>query len=201
MLLGYARVSTDEQTTRLQLDALAAAGCERTFSERASGAASDRPVLGEVLSHARDGDTVIVWKLDRLGRSLPPPHRGRASPRSQRSRPKKPNRRNRHPHAKRAPDLTFIRSAGGVRARSYPGADSRGAGGGTSAGEKGWQTSQAQSREDGDRTPPLAGSRDNDLEGRPDVGRTSIYASQGASCRRGRGPCAQARPDNPDRRE
>ncbi len=71
MLLGYARVSTDDQTTRLQLDALEAAGCDRTFSERASGASSERPVLAEVLSHSRDGDTLVVWRLDRLGRSLP----------------------------------------------------------------------------------------------------------------------------------
>lgn len=71
MLLGYARVSTDEQTTGLQLDALQAAGCERTFEERASGATTERPVLSEVLSHARRGDTLVVWRLDRLGRSLP----------------------------------------------------------------------------------------------------------------------------------
>ena len=71
MLLGYARVSTDDQTTRLQLDALEAAGCERTFSERASGASTERPVLAEVLSHSRQGDTLVVWRLDRLGRSLP----------------------------------------------------------------------------------------------------------------------------------
>ena len=71
MLVGYARVSTDEQTTRLQLDALQAVGCERTFSERASGASGDRPVLAELLGHIRSGDTVVVWRLDRLGRSLP----------------------------------------------------------------------------------------------------------------------------------
>ena len=71
MLLGYARVSTDDQTARLQLDALEAAGCERTFSERASGAAAERPVLAELLSHSRKGDTLVVWRLDRLGRSLP----------------------------------------------------------------------------------------------------------------------------------
>lgn len=70
MLLGYARVSTDEQTARLQLDALNAAGCERTFSETASGVAADRPILADLLSHARRGDTVVVWRLDRLGRSL-----------------------------------------------------------------------------------------------------------------------------------
>ena len=71
MLLGYARVSTDDQTARLQLDALEAAGCERMFSERASGGSADRPVLAEALSHLRQGDTLVVWRLDRLGRSLP----------------------------------------------------------------------------------------------------------------------------------
>lgn len=71
MLLGYTRVSTDEQTTRLQQDALKAAGCERTFSERAPSASAERPVLAELLGHLRTGDTVVVWRLDRLGRSLP----------------------------------------------------------------------------------------------------------------------------------
>lgn len=71
MLFGYARVSNDDQTTGLQLDALQAAGCERVFSETGSGAAVDRPVLSEALSHTRSGDTLVVWRLDRLGRSLP----------------------------------------------------------------------------------------------------------------------------------
>ncbi len=71
MLLGYARVSTDDQTDALQLDALKAAGCERTFSDRASGASADRPALRDIISHARQGDTLVVWRLDRLGRSLP----------------------------------------------------------------------------------------------------------------------------------
>jgi DNA invertase Pin-like site-specific DNA recombinase len=71
MLLGYARASTEDQTARLQLDALEAAGCERTFSERASGAAAERPALAELLSHSRSGDTLVVWRLDRLGCSLP----------------------------------------------------------------------------------------------------------------------------------
>lgn len=71
MLLGYARVSTDDQTDALQLDALRGAGCERTFSDRASGASADRPALRDAISHAREGDTLVVWRLDRLGRSLP----------------------------------------------------------------------------------------------------------------------------------
>jgi DNA invertase Pin-like site-specific DNA recombinase len=69
-LLGYARVSTLEQDPALQLDALARAGCERVFSDKASGALDERPELARVLDQARAGDTLIVWRLDRLGQSL-----------------------------------------------------------------------------------------------------------------------------------
>jgi DNA invertase Pin-like site-specific DNA recombinase len=70
MNIGYARVSTGEQTLDLQLDALAKAGCEKISTETASGAKADRPVLGDVLGYLRAGDTLVVWRLDRLGRSL-----------------------------------------------------------------------------------------------------------------------------------
>jgi DNA invertase Pin-like site-specific DNA recombinase len=69
-LIGYARVSTDDQNLDLQLDALKDAGCARIFTERASGALDDRPELAKLFDHLRDGDTVVVWRLDRLGRSL-----------------------------------------------------------------------------------------------------------------------------------
>jgi DNA invertase Pin-like site-specific DNA recombinase len=69
-LLGYARVSTTDQQPHLQVDALERAGCYRVFTETASGARSDRPVLEQVLDQLRPGDTLVVWKLDRLGRSL-----------------------------------------------------------------------------------------------------------------------------------
>jgi DNA invertase Pin-like site-specific DNA recombinase len=69
-LLGYARVSTTDQQPQLQVDALTSAGCYRVFVETASGARSDRPVLAQVLDQLRPGDTLVVWKLDRLGRSL-----------------------------------------------------------------------------------------------------------------------------------
>ncbi len=71
MLIGYARVSTHDQTLALQRDALDRAGCERIFTDTASGARADRPGLADALTFARSGDTVVVWKLDRLGRSLP----------------------------------------------------------------------------------------------------------------------------------
>jgi DNA invertase Pin-like site-specific DNA recombinase len=69
-LLGYARVSTTDQQPQLQVDALTAAGCYRVFTETASGPRNDRPILAQVLEQLRPGDTVVVWKLDRLGRSL-----------------------------------------------------------------------------------------------------------------------------------
>jgi DNA invertase Pin-like site-specific DNA recombinase len=69
-LLGYALVSTADQQPHLQVDALQRAGCYQVFTETASGAAADRPVLGQVLDQLRPGDALVVWKLDRLGRSL-----------------------------------------------------------------------------------------------------------------------------------
>ena len=70
MLIGYARVSTTDQNLDLQQDALQAAGCERLFSDTLSGARVERPGLTAALAACRTGDTLVVWKLDRLGRSL-----------------------------------------------------------------------------------------------------------------------------------
>lgn len=70
MLIGYARVSTDDQNLHLQHDALRAAGCEKTYEDRKSGAKADRAGLATALEIARAGDTLVVWRLDRLGRSL-----------------------------------------------------------------------------------------------------------------------------------
>ena len=70
MLIGYARVSTVDQNLALQRDALTEAGCQRIFTEQMSGVVTDRPALHDALEFARSGDTLIVWKLDRLARSM-----------------------------------------------------------------------------------------------------------------------------------
>ena len=70
MLIGYARVSTHDQTLSLQKDALEKAGCEQIFTDTVSGTKAERKGLTAALSHLRSGDTLVVWRLDRLGRSL-----------------------------------------------------------------------------------------------------------------------------------
>lgn len=70
MIIGYARVSTAIQNLDLQIEALKKAGCEKIFQEKISGATKERPELNTMLAHLRAGDVIVVWKLDRLGRSL-----------------------------------------------------------------------------------------------------------------------------------
>jgi DNA invertase Pin-like site-specific DNA recombinase len=70
MLLGYARVSTSDQSTDFQHDLLHAAGCAKIFTDTISGTVAERPGLTQVKEHLREGDTLVIWRLDRLGRSL-----------------------------------------------------------------------------------------------------------------------------------
>ncbi len=70
MKIGYARVCTKDQTVAMQVDALKKAGCSKVYTEVMSGARSDRPVLVKLLEDLRTGDVLVIWKLDRLGRSL-----------------------------------------------------------------------------------------------------------------------------------
>jgi DNA invertase Pin-like site-specific DNA recombinase len=70
MRIGYARVSTQEQNIDMQIDALKRAGCEKLFVDKVSGLAANRPGIDEALNYLREGDVLVVWRLDRLGRSL-----------------------------------------------------------------------------------------------------------------------------------
>ena len=70
MLIGYARVSTQDQNLDLQIEALTKAGCKKVFDDKISGSRAERPGLAKALEMLRDGDTLVVWKLDRLGRSV-----------------------------------------------------------------------------------------------------------------------------------
>lgn len=70
MLIGYARISTQDQNLELQREALTKAGCQKVFEDKVSGTRADRPGLGTAQEMLREGDTLVVWKLDRLGRSV-----------------------------------------------------------------------------------------------------------------------------------
>jgi len=70
MLIGYARVSTQDQNLDLQIEALTNAGCKKIFHEKTSGSRAERPEFSKALEVLREGDTLVVWKLDRLGRSV-----------------------------------------------------------------------------------------------------------------------------------
>lgn len=70
MLIGYARVSTQDQNLDLQINALTSAGCQKVFEDKVSGTRAERPGLAKAMEMLREGDTLVVWKLDRLGRSV-----------------------------------------------------------------------------------------------------------------------------------
>lgn len=117
MKLGYARVSTDAQETHLQIDALKQAKCTRIYQEKASSAKADRPELMKLLDHARKGDVVIVWKLDRLARSIRQLLDTTALLNERGVELALADREHQHHDADRQADVSHLRRPGRVRAR------------------------------------------------------------------------------------
>lgn len=131
MLIGYMRVSTSEQNLDLQRDGLERAGCEKIFDDVCSGRATERPGLDKALEIARAGDALVVWKLDRIGRSLAHVV-GLVSDLQKKGIGLKvlPDRRRGHHDDNRPPRLRHLCHPGGVRARSHPRTHHGGAGSG-----------------------------------------------------------------------
>lgn len=113
MKIGYARISTPEQSLDLQRDALTAAGCEKIFEDVASGAQDARPGLAEAIAYARAGDTLVVWQLDRLGRSQTLNRNGEPSARTGQRFCQRAGK-HRHHHERRKTNFPCLRGLGGV---------------------------------------------------------------------------------------
>ena len=124
--IGYARVSTLDQNLALQEDALKEAGCGKIFIEQMSGAVRDRPALLEVLDYARSGDTLIVWKLDRLARSMKQLIETIEKLRLRNIGFRSLTEVHRHHHGARRLDLSYVQRVGRVRARPHSRANARG---------------------------------------------------------------------------
>jgi DNA invertase Pin-like site-specific DNA recombinase len=120
MKIGYARVSTDAQETHLQMDALNCVKCARIYEERASGAKAERPELMKLSDNARKSDVIIVWKLDRLARSLRQLiDKYHGSVKRARRRAAFPDGEHQYDDAERQVNIPYLRSARRIRAR-YP---------------------------------------------------------------------------------
>ncbi|VFT49651.1 DNA invertase [Pseudomonas aeruginosa] len=146
MKIGYARVSTRDQKADLQVDALKQAGCERIYQDIASGAKSARPELDKLLANVRPGDAVVIWKLDRLGRSLKHLVELVGELAERKVGLQSLNDPIDTTHAQRPPGVQPVRLAGRVRARADPRADSGGPVGRTVAGPDRWP-SQGSARQ------------------------------------------------------
>ena len=123
MNIGYARISTDDQNLALQRDALTAAGCDPIYEDTSSGAKADRPGLKLALEVARAGDLLVVWRLDRLGRSLSDLIGLSKTLERPRGRAQEPEGADRHHLERRPARLPHVRGPGGVRARPHPRTD------------------------------------------------------------------------------
>jgi len=172
MLIGYARVSTVDQNLALQRDALTEAGCAKIFTEQMSGAVTDRPALRDALEFARSGDTLIVWKLDRLARSMKQLIETVETLRLRGIGFRSLTRGPRHDDRARAARLSHVWCVSGIRAQPNPGTHPSGPRRRPSAGPH--------------RRPP-AKLTDDDIEAakallaNPDIGVTQIAHRLGVS--------------------
>ena len=168
-LIGYARVSTGEQNLQLQLDALKTAGCSNDdiYMDKASGARGSRPGLDACVAALEPGDTLIVWRLDRLGRSMPLGGAGGGATRQGNRLPVTSGRRHRHHHGIRRSDVQHLLEPGAVRAALDPGAHPGRLGRHPGTRAKG-RSAADQSRRPAcrDRQAPASGPR---AEPRPDL--------------------------------
>ena len=155
MLVGYARVSTGDQSLDLQEDALRKAGCGKLFTDVASGAKDERAGLAEALAFLRPGDTLVVWKLDRLGRSLKHLIETVTALQAREGRLPQPAGVDRHDHQRRQAHLSRLRRPGRVRAGPDPRADPGGPAGGTGSGTQG-RTAAVAGREEAGPGPVAA---------------------------------------------
>ena len=137
MLIGYARVSTEDQHLHLQIDALKKAGCEKFFTDEMSGAKSERPGLNEALAFVRAGDTLVVWRLDRLGRSLKDLIAAGRGAEATPGGVSQPDREHRHLQFRRQVHVPRLFGASRVRARPDPRAHDGGLDRGTARGRLG----------------------------------------------------------------
>ena len=175
--IGYARVSTTDQDLALQLDALANVGCARIFEDTASGAKAERPGLAAALSFARDGDILTVWKLDRLGRSLPHLIETVNALEARRQLPLS-NRSDQHHDARRTARLSHFWRARAVRAgphpRTHPRRSQAAATRGRQGGRKPVMTDEKLRRA---HTLRAQGLTVREVAARIKVGKTALYAA------------------------
>jgi DNA invertase Pin-like site-specific DNA recombinase len=148
MLVGYARISTTDQTLNLQHDALAKAGCTKIFTDTASGALAERKGLLEALDYVRAGDTLVVWRLDRLGRSLKDLITRITELETRKIGFKSLTENIDTTTSGGEIDLSHFRSAGGIRAGHHQGADQRRTEGSQIKREVRRTTESTSSRED-----------------------------------------------------
>jgi hypothetical protein len=154
LLIGYARIPQDTQSIDLQINALIAAGCEKLFSDTISGSRNDRPGLKQALEFVGSGDSICVWRLDRLGRSLFHLIQLMQDLERRGDRLSQLDRGDRHHNSRRAADVQLVFLPHGTREARPQGADPSRASGCKATRSSGWPTAIIDRREIRRRTPP-----------------------------------------------